>query len=128
MSNNIAESLGSLMNQLLQQYQSLDATIDVMVKTESTSMEGVTSRIAEIKRTEQSLAPLREQYRREFETLSDDLRRVTDQTIELVTGLMPKLAQLEKATVESANRLFPKIQESVRAVQMQSAYGAGGQS
>jgi hypothetical protein len=41
---------------------------------------------------------------------------------------MPKLAQLEKATVESANRLFPKIQESVRAVQMQSAYGAGGQS
>jgi predicted nucleic acid-binding Zn-ribbon protein len=116
------------MDQLLQQYQSLDATIDTLGQSESPSMDDVTSKIAEIKQIEQSLAPIREQYRSEFETLSDDLRRVTDQTIELVTGLMPKLAQLEKATVESANRLFPKIQESVRAVQMQSAYGAGGRS
>ncbi len=128
MPNDLETSLGSLMDQLLQQYQSLDATIDTLGQSESPSMDDVTSKIAEIKQIEQSLAPIREQYRSEFETLSDDLRRVTDQTIELVTGLMPKLAQLEKATVESANRLFPKIQESVRAVQMQSAYGAGGRS
>jgi len=120
------DPLLSLTNTLLQQYQSLNATVDSLNDGPVDSVDEISVQIAAIKKTEEQLLPLREAFRETHPTLPSELKIPTDQTIELVKGLMPKLAQLEKATLESANRLYPKIQESVRAVQMQNAYGTAG--
>ncbi|QDT11876.1 hypothetical protein [Planctomycetes bacterium K23_9] len=117
--------LHKLTLQLLQQYKLLDQVVDALNEGPAESIDDINEQMLAIKETEKSLLPLREVFRQTNDSLPDELRNPTDETIELVKGLMPKLAQLEKTTLESANRLFPKIQESVRAVQMQNAYGGG---
>lgn len=119
------DQLRALTTQLLQQYQTLDAIVDSLNEAPGDSIDEISVQIAAIKETERELLPLRESFRANNDSLPDELSVPTDKTIELVKSLMPKLAQLEKTTLESAQRLFPKIQENVRAVQMKNAYGAG---
>ncbi|MGB7346353.1 MAG: hypothetical protein WBD20_19195 [Pirellulaceae bacterium] len=128
MSNNENGQLLFLTNQLFQQYQALEGIVDALNLSPESTVDGITVQMKAIKETEQALRPLREEFRRTTDTLPVELQVPTDQTIELVKSLMPKLAQLEKTTLESANRLFPQIQESVRAVQMQNAYGSSRRS
>ncbi|NND98988.1 MAG: hypothetical protein HKN47_16860 [Pirellulaceae bacterium] len=114
--------------QLQQQYQHLDRLLDSITDASSAAIESIGPHMNEIKRTEAALGPLREQFHRTSEQMTPALKNATDETIDLVKGLMPKLAQLEKTTFESAQRLFPKIQESVRAVQMQNAYSSSNRA
>lgn len=125
MMDNSENPLLALTLQLKQQYQALDSIVDSFSHDTDQSMNSISDQLKLIKQTEETLRPLREEFRAANATVPAVLQIPTEQTIELVKGLMPKLAQLEKQTLDSAKRLFPKIQESVRAVQMQNAYRAG---
>ena len=122
MTVNETEPIVALTLQLKQQYEDLDRIIDSLNGGAVDSTDAIGEQLRLIKQTELQLLPLREEFRRTHTKLPGYLKEPTDATIDLVKGLMPKLAQLEKATMESAKRLLPKIQESVRAVQMQKAY------
>ena len=103
-------------------YQELDETVDSMHVGSVESLELIGKKMKAIQDTESQLGPLRESFQQTSAVMPSSLREPTNQTIDLLKGLLPKLAQLEKATIDSFERLFPKIQESVRAVKMQNAY------
>ena len=112
--------------QLRDEYASLNLIIGEMESDGSPTVEPISEQMQKIKATESDLAPIREAYMKRRDHASAEIQAVTDETIEFVKSLMPKLANLEKASVESLRRLFPKIQGSVRAVQMQNAYSSQG--
>ena len=122
MSNSDDETFATLTVQLHQQYVELDGIVDKLTQGPLESVDSIADQMKKIKRTEGALGPLRDRFIESKRSLSDHLQTVTDQTIVLVTQLMPKLAQLEKTTIDSAKRLFPQVQQNVRAVQMQNAY------
>lgn len=122
MSNSDDETFATLTVQLHQQYVELDGIVDKLAQGPIESVDSIADQMKKIKRTEGALGPLRDRFIESKRSLSDQLQTVTDQTIVLVTQLMPKLAQLEKTTIDSAKRLFPQVQQNVRAVQMQNAY------
>lgn len=105
-------------------YVKLNAIVDRNIETNDCSIEKISEQIQQIRAAESVLGPMRDQYQKSGRQLSPQLKSLTDDTIELVKALMPKMAQLEKMTLDAAKRLFPEIHESVRVVQMQSAYGA----
>ncbi len=107
---------------LKQQYEKLAEIIDMMRRDHSRDIEPISEQMRCIKETESRLRPARESFTRSGLQASKELQQATEATIELVETLMPRLAELEKASVDSLRRLFPKIQGSVRAVQMQNAY------
>ena len=111
-----------LTSKLKQQYETLDQIIAGLESDSTMSIEAISEKMKEIKQTENMLQPLRASYRDHHDENEGQLKAITDETIEVVKNLMPKLASLEKASVDSLRRLFPKIQGSVRAVQMQNAY------
>ena len=116
------EKLFLLTKQLRDQYSALEGIIDSANADPNQSVERISEHMKQIKSTEEQLCPLRETFVSDQSPLAFEIKRVTDETIETVKTLMPKLASLEKASVESLRRLFPRIQGSVRAVQMQNAY------
>ena len=122
MSNSDDETFAILTVQLHQQYVELDGIVDKLTQGPLESVDSTADQMKKMKRIEGALGPLRDRFIESKRSLSDHLQTVTDQTIVLVTQLMPKLAQLEKTTIDSAKRLFPQVQQNVRAVQMQNAY------
>ena len=122
MSPNDERLLIDLTIELKRQYEALSEIIDAIEREPGRGIEAISQQMKQIKLIEDRLGPLRELYQRDNEHTSGQVKVVTDDTIEAVKTLMPKLAGLEKASVDSLRRLFPKIQGSVRAVQMQNAY------
>ena len=111
-------------------YLELEGIIDHQILLNDCSIESIGTQMQKIQETEKTLQPLREAFRSEHaggpkqNQMSPELQSATDQVIELVNRIMPKLAQMEKAAQEAIKRLVPDIQSGVRAVQMQSAYSA----
>ena len=114
--------------QLKKQYESLNDIVDALENDSNRNVDTISDQMKQIKHTEDRLRPLREAYQQTHEHADGEIQAVTNQTIEVVKSLMPKLASLEKSSVESLRRLFPKIQGSVRAVQMQNAYRGNNRS
>jgi hypothetical protein len=112
---------------LKQQYEQLAEIVETMRQEQSRNVEPISGQMKCIKETESRLRPMREAFTRSGKQASKELKQATEATIRLVETLMPKLAELEKASVDSLRRLFPKIQGSVRAVQMQNAYKGNAQ-
>ncbi len=112
---------------LKQQYEKLAEIVETMRQEQSRDVEPISEQMKCIKDTESRLRPMRESFTRSGKQASKELQRATEATIGLVETLMPKLSELEKASVDSLRRLFPKIQGSVRAVQMQNAYKGNAQ-
>lgn len=124
MSNDSDQNMLELAARLRDQYRDLSKVVERKVECGDHSIEEISELIEQIRDTENHLRPLREDFRDGQRVASDELREVTDETISLMQSIMPKLGELEKATLESAKRLYPEIQQSVRVVQMQKAYGA----
>lgn len=120
--SNTEDSLLEYTRLLKQQYERLCEIVESISRENARDVEPISTQMKLIKDTEGSLRPLRERFASSQSQPSHQLQQLTDETIEIVKTLMPKLAALEKASVESLRRLFPKIQGSVRAVQMQNAY------
>ncbi|MCA9137418.1 MAG: hypothetical protein KDB00_11685 [Planctomycetales bacterium] len=122
------QTLIDLTTQLKQQYEQLCNIVDALDNDSNRNIDAISEQMKPIKRIEELLRPLRDAYRENGDDVGAELQAITDQTIEVVKTLMPKLASLEKASAESLRRLFPKIQGSVRAVQMQNAYRGNHQA
>lgn len=106
------------------QYETLNDIIDQKLDSRDFSIEEISEQINGIRSTEDELRPLREALRDHQAETPDDLQSVTNATIELMESIMPKLNTMENETLESAKRLYPEVEQSVRVVQMQQAYGA----
>lgn len=122
MSSPDEQALMELTLQLKQQYEQLSEIVATIARENGRDVDPISGQMKLIKETESRLRPLREAFSESQRTPSPELQQITADTIDLVKTLMPQLAALEKASVESLRRLFPKIQGSVRAVQMQNAY------
>lgn len=122
MSSQPRNALLELTVELRDLYRELDDTVNSMQVGSVEALDQIGDKMKSIQETESRLGPLREAFQQTNSAFPSTLREPTDQTIDLLKGLLPKLAQLEKATIDSFQRLFPKIQESVRAVKMQNAY------
>ncbi|MEO1616787.1 MAG: hypothetical protein AAFV88_13095 [Planctomycetota bacterium] len=107
---------------LKRQYEELAELIESFREESHREVDPMNDLMKRIKQTEASLKPLRESFLASGQKVTGTLKEVTDETIEIVKSLMPMLGDLEKSSVDSLRRLFPKIQGSVRAVQMQNAY------
>lgn len=81
-----------------------------------------------IKRLEEILQPLRQSYQEQFGRFPSSVREVNQETIDVAEHLLEDLAQLEKRSAASLERLYPQVQNSVRAVDMQKAYLRGSRS
>lgn len=125
MSNHDNEALSELTTRLHQQYCELSKIVDSIDEQTLGSVDAIGVQLKTIKETEDELAPMRAEFTRSGMRLSPAMQSATDETIELLKTLLPKLAQLEKSTIESAQRLFPQVRRGVRALQMQNAYAAG---
>lgn len=124
MSNPNFDEMLDLAFQLKKQYENLNEIIDHKLESGDCSIEQISEQINGIRATEDALRPMREDLRDRKAKSPDDLQAVTNDTIELMESIMPKLGVLEKETLESAKRLYPEVEQSVRVVQMQQAYGA----
>lgn len=124
MSNPHFDAMLELAFQLKKQYESLNEIIDLKIESGDCSIEQISEQINGIRTTEDLLRPMREDLRDRKVKSPDVLQSVTNETIELMESIMPKLGTLEKETLESAKRLYPEVEQSVRVVQMQQAYGA----
>ncbi|MCC9602047.1 hypothetical protein LOC67_15905 [Stieleria sp. JC731] len=109
-------------------YVRLAEIIDQYAEDSHGAVEPIRAQMTLVKQTEEKLRPLRESYIGSESEPSGQVKAITDETIELVKSLMPKLAQLEKTSVDSLRRLFPRIQGSVRGIQMQNAYRTNNHS
>lgn len=117
-----ADELFGLTNQLKAQYEQLASLIESLHDENGRDVAPMNDQMQRIKQTEATLKPLRDEFLAKGNVVDGPLKKVNDETIEIVISLMPMLAELEKSSVESLRRLFPKIQGSVRAIQMQNAY------
>ncbi|WP_436715449.1 hypothetical protein U8335_23590 [Roseiconus lacunae] len=118
----------SYTSELKQHYERLNQIIEQYADDSHHAVDPIREQMALVKQTEDKLRPLRQSYLDQSNELSGPLKTLTDETIELVQSLMPKLAQLEKSSVDSLRRLFPRIQGSVRGIQMQNAYRVNNHS
>ncbi len=122
MINRENHELDELILRLRDQYRELDSAISVASVTDDDSITAIGDQLKAIKATEQKLTPLREQVIASGAVIRDESRRASNETTDIIKGLMPKLGQLELETVTAAKRLSPRIQDGVRAIQMQAAY------
>jgi seryl-tRNA synthetase len=126
--SSLDQQFASLVIELHQHYQTVN---DAMRKIESGSLAApsvellsqVNSLLDPVKATEAKLRPIREQMETAGRSTPAELKPVIDQTVEIVSFLLPKIGELENSAKESRAKLAPKIGESVRAMRMQSAYG-----
>lgn len=127
MKTNDIEQYRKLVFQLRDQYKVVLEKVDAIFARQEPTANTETLRViqnllVDVKHTESKLEPLRAQLQASGNTTPVDVREVVDQTVGMVSKLIPRMGQLEQAAVESRERMAPEIHASVRAVQMQSAY------
>jgi hypothetical protein len=127
MSNNNLEQFQALARQLLSQYQVVEQAVEhVFENQESTSknemLDAIRSLLTEVKQTEAQLKPLRDILKNDSVSMPPATQATIDQTIQIVTTIIPRIGAIEKSAIDSRESLAPVIRESVRAVQMKSAY------
>lgn len=108
---------------LAAQYDALLKVVDALLRAATIeSVDDITVQMKDIRETENLLRPIRTAFRENELKTPAQIREVTDHTIDVLNQLMPKLSLLESKTKHSAMKLFPKVREGVRAVQMKNAY------
>ena len=130
MSTDKNDEFRDLTIQLRDQYRKVSSTVAALCSEESTAaktedLQKINDLLMEVKTTEFRLKPIRELLQTAGESISPDLKPAIDETIQIVLGLIPRIADLEKAAIKSRNELSPQIRASVRAIQMQNAYTRG---
>ncbi|QEG23358.1 hypothetical protein [Mariniblastus fucicola] len=127
MSNNNLEQFHNLVLQLLDQYKIVDQTVQqVRTKPETESpidtLETIKQLLDHVKQTEARIQPIRDSLQAANATIPRPTQQLIDETVTIVTSLIPNIGALEKDAVESREKLAPIIREGVRAVKMKSAY------
>ena len=115
---------------LRDQYRGVEAKLDEVradkgVVTELKTLEHINGLLSGAKDTEAILQPLREQMKAAGQSTPDDIRPIIEETIQMVSSLLPRFGEMEKVALEQRENLAPQISAGVRAAQMQSAYTRG---
>ena len=116
--------------QLRDQYRGVEEKLDQVYTdkgtvTELKALEHINGLLSGVKDTEAILQPLRAQMQAAGESTPDDLGPIIEETIRMVSSLLPRFGEMEKAALEQRENLAPQISAGVRAAQMQSAYTRG---
>lgn len=112
---------------LLEQYRVVDRAItDITSQKEHRSsnetLEKINQLLAGIKKTESQIQPVRDDLIAQKVSVPEPTQKVIDETVQIVTALIPRIGALEKDAVAARERLTPVIREGVRAAKMKSAY------
>lgn len=123
MENNIKELAG----RLLARYQEIERSIDLLSSvadyvSKNEAMDEVRSIMTEVKQIETELFPLRDQFLSSGQEFSSPTTQLFRQAAEMLTSLLPKINDLEQTAIQDRDKLAPEIHDSVRGMQMQSAY------
>lgn len=126
--DSLQQQFSDLATELHQQYEIIRARIEQINAEQMTTpsvelLSQINVLLAPVKETESRLAPIRERMIAEGYSTPAETKPIIEQTVEIVSYLLPKIGALEKSAQESRDSLAPKIGESVRAMRMQSAYG-----
>ena len=78
--------------------------------------------LTNIKKLEIQISPIRDEMKSNGESLETETRKIVDETIEIVSALVPRLGLLEELARNERENLSPQIHQGVRAMQMQAAY------
>ncbi|MEM7454254.1 MAG: hypothetical protein AAF456_07850 [Planctomycetota bacterium] len=131
MSRNKDDALVELTIRLRDQYVLAEKALNSLAArshSEPEDLEEVTELLASVKQTEAELRPHREAYEASGRPLPSDLQPVVNETIGIVSRLIPRITELEKVAVQARENLKPQIHEGVRAARMQSAYSRATQT
>lgn len=123
MENKIKELVGKL----VARYQEIENSIDRLSTLsdyvgKKEAMDEVRTVLADVKGIEVELFPLRDQFLKGGQNFSSATSQLFKQAASMLTALLPKINDLEKAAIQERERLTPEIHDSVRGMQMQSAY------
>lgn len=127
MSNNRLQQYHVLVQQMLDQYRIVEQNVNrVSSELETTSatdaLEPIKQLLDQVKQTESELKPIRDSLQADGATVPPETKALVDDTVKIVTTLIPRIGAMEQKAVESRERLAPVIREGVRAVKMKSAY------
>jgi len=127
MSNNRLQQYHVLVQQMLDQYRIVEQNVNrISSELETTSatdaLEPIKQLLDQVKQTESELNPIRDSLQADGATVPPETKALVDDTVKIVTTLIPRIGAMEQKAVESRERLAPVIREGVRAVKMKSAY------
>ena len=125
MSSNRLAKFHELSVKLRQEYESVEQRVDALfcdVTSTTDALEKINSLLDQVKLIESQVQPIRESLNESGESLPAETRLVVDETIQMVSRILPKVGELTQAAVEAKEKLAPKIHAGVQALKMQSAY------
>lgn len=127
MSKNKLDQFHSLVQRMLDQYLIVQRAVDYIYATKDSvsttdTLESIRNLLMDVKQTETEIQPVRDSLQAENAQIPPATQELVDQTVQIVTTLIPRIGALEKDAVEAKENLAPAIRESVRAAQMKSAY------
>ena len=124
--NNLSE-FRKLTHELRDQYRVVDESVTQIYQHKNSlastdDLERVNGQLNEVKTIEAKLQPIRKQMELEGQQVPNEMKSVIDETVQIVMGLIPRIADLEQSAIESRDKLAPLIHEGVRAIDMKNAY------
>ena len=127
MSQSNLDQFHRLVQQLFSQYTLAQQAVDHVYANQETAsnnetLDSIRQLLTHVKQTEAEIAPLRDSLQSQNIAVPAATQTVVDDTIKIVTTLIPRIGALEKSAVDARERLAPVIHEGVRAASMKSAY------
>jgi hypothetical protein len=121
------QRINELVSELLQKYRAVQAHLDrasepIHFAAQAEQLAELKSTLDEAKFIEQQLFPLRDQFALAGGELSQQTQSLIEQSIAIVTRLLPQLGSLEKQAQIARQNLEPQIHDGVRLLKMQNAY------
>ncbi len=122
-----SQPIESLASGLLEQYREIESLVKLIEQSVNNVdrvklFDNLNILLLDAKRIEGELAPLRTEFADHGVAIPTATRQQVNQTVAIVTRLIPRLGTLEERARKERLKLAPQIHDGVRALQMQSAY------
>ncbi len=116
-----------LANGLLAVYQDIEQHFNQLASepdnvSRAETMMSVRESLVQAKQIESELFPLRDQMVNAGQAMQPETQLIFEQATRAISQLLPQVNLMEKAAIEERDKLSPIIRDSVRGLQMQSAY------
>ena len=127
--NKLETEVQSGLVELLGLYQGIAHLVDGMLKKQgsnediSSEMQQLETARREVELVESKTKEAKERYRSASRTASPTIKKLIADSAKLLVDTVAKIEILENNTKAAQQKLLPQIGESVRANQMQRAYG-----
>ena len=126
---NLEQRVQLVLSSLVKHYLQLDQLTDTMLAKQAKSepfdseLQLLEQAKAKLQAIEQESLPDRYEYRTSTEHASPDIRKLSEQATGLLEKVIGKINQMEATTRQAHQKLVPTINQSLRAHQMNQAYG-----